>query len=62
MMIVWKNQFYQLRDGIVWKKLDNEVELRGSKFLRDTLYEITDDKILRIIRKLEGEVPEKVAP
>ena len=55
-----EEQFYQLRDGISWKVLDDEVELRRSKFLRDTIYEITDEKILNIIRELDGEIPEKV--
>lgn len=54
--------FYQLRDGIIWKKFDKEVELRDSKFLRDTLYEIIDKKILRVIHRLEDEIPETHTP
>ena len=52
-----ENRFYHLRDGIKWKILDEEIQLKGSKFLRDTLYEINDEKILKTIHELEDELP-----
>jgi len=54
--------FYQLRDGINWFKLDDEYVLRGSKFLRDTLYEITDERIINVIRKLKDNIPQEKLP
>ena len=59
-----EDPFYHLRDGINWFKLDDEYKLTGSKFLRDTLYEITDERIINVIRKFEvdivsDEIPKK---
>lgn len=55
-----ENRFYQLRDGIEWTILDEEIPLKGAKFLQNTLYEITDEKILKTIQEIENQIPEQI--
>ncbi|RAP50969.1 MAG: hypothetical protein BZ136_00285 [Methanosphaera sp. rholeuAM74] len=52
--------YYHFRDGIRWLKLEKEYEFGSSKFLRDTLYEITDESMLDVIHQLEGKLTENV--
>ena len=54
-----ENRFYHLRDGIKWKILDEKIQLKGTKFLRDTLYEIKDEKIIKTIRTIEDQIPKQ---
>ena len=44
---------YQLRGGIDWIKLDEDFKLKDNQFSDDILYELDDDKILKVIYPLE---------
>ena len=57
-----EDPFYQLRDGINWYRLEEEYKLKNSKFLRDTLYEITDKRIINTIRQFEDKIPQEKIP